>query len=153
MGRASMGVRGIMLKDNDHVVEMDIIQNPKTAELLVVMENGLGKSTTMEDYRVQKRGGSGVKTANITERTGHIVGARVINEDTNEDLLLISKGGQVIRLNLKQVPSKGRATQGVYLMRIDESDKIASMSTLYAETPEEAAEAEAKENQAQTELA
>ncbi len=151
MGRASMGVRGISLKDNDRVVEMDVIQNPKTAELLVVMENGLGKSTTMEDYRLQKRGGSGVKTANVTERTGHIIGARVINEDTNEDLLLISKAGQVIRLNLKQVPSKGRATQGVYLMRMDEKDMVASMSTLYAETPEEAETAEATEQQ--TELA
>ncbi|MBP7898332.1 DNA gyrase subunit A [Candidatus Gracilibacteria bacterium] len=151
MGRASMGVRGISLKDNDRVVEMDVIQNPKTAELLVIMENGLGKSTTMEDYRLQKRGGSGVKTANVTERTGHIIGARVINEDTNEDLLLISKAGQVIRLNLKQVPSKGCATQGVYLMRMDEKDMVASMSTLYAETPEEAETAEAAEQQ--TELA
>ncbi len=155
MGRSSMGVRGISLKDNDRVVEMDVIQNPLTAELLVVMENGLGKSTTMEDYRLQKRGGSGVKTANVTERTGHIIGARVINEDTNEDLLLISKAGQVIRLNLRQIPSKGRATQGVYLMRMDEKDKVASMSTLYAETAEEVAQADAAAAaaSAQTEIA
>ncbi len=153
MGRSSMGVRGILLKDSDCVVEMDIIQNSLTAELLVVMENGLGKSTTMEEYRLQKRGGSGIKTANVTERTGHIVGARVINEDTNEDLLLISKGGQVIRMNLKQIPSKGRATQGVYLMRMDEKDMVASMSTLYAETPEELEALDEKEGQAQTEIA
>lgn len=154
MGRASMGVRGISLKDNDVVVEMDVIQDPKTAELLVIMENGIGKSTNMEEYRIQKRGGSGVKTANVTERTGHIIGARVINEDTNEDLLLISKAGQVIRVNLKQIPSKGRATQGVYLMRMDEKDKVASMSTLYAETPEEAAAADAAAaaQSAQTEM-
>jgi DNA gyrase subunit A len=151
MGRASMGVRGILLKDQDRVVEMDIIQNSKTSELLVVMENGLGKSTNMEEYRLQNRGGSGVKTANITERTGHIVGARVVNDDTNEDLLLISKSGQVIRLNIRQIPSKGRATQGVYLMRLDENDKVASMSTLYAETPEEAGETEKKE-ESQTEM-
>ncbi len=157
MGRSSMGVRGISLKDSDRVVEMDVIQNPLTAELLVIMENGLGKSTTMEDYRLQKRGGSGVKTANVTERTGHIIGARVINEDTNEDLLLISKAGQVIRVNLRQIPSKGRATQGVYLMRMDAKDMVASMSTLYAETPEEAAQldadAAAAAASAQTEIA
>ncbi len=151
MGRASMGVRGISLKDSDHVVEMDVIQNKLTAELLVIMENGLGKSTNMEEYRLQKRGGSGVKTANVTERTGHIIGARVINEDTNEDLLLISKAGQVIRVNLKQIPSKGRATQGVYLMRMDEKDMVASMSTLYAEVPETEI-TESVEEKAQTQI-
>jgi len=133
MGRPSIGVRGINLKSEDKVVEMDIIKKPETAELLVIMENGLGKMTKTTNYRLQTRGGTGVKTANLTEKTGKIVGAKILEEDTNADLILMSKAGQVIRLHSKNIPSQGRATQGVYLMRMRPKDKVASLSLISLE--------------------
>ena len=131
MGRASIGVRGMKLKKDDYVVEMDVVKNPETTELLVIMGNGLGKMTKIANYRYQSRGGTGVKTANITEKTGKVIGAKVIEKDTTDaDLIMISKSGQVIRLNTKQIPSQGRATQGVYLMRLRPKDKVASISLI-----------------------
>src|SRR3989338_7572880 len=130
MGRASIGVRGMRLKSGDQVVEMDIIKDPENAELLVVMENGLGKMTATKNYRFQSRGGTGVKTANITAKTGKIIGAKVLYKSTDADLIIISKIGQVIRLHSKNIPSQGRATQGVYLMRMKPNDKVASISLI-----------------------
>lgn len=148
-GRASMGVRGIRLKGSDTVVDMDVVKDPNTAELLVIMENGLGKCTKLTDYRMQTRGGSGVKTANITAKTGCIVGSRVIDEKSNEDIIIISKQGVIIRLNLKSIPSQGRATQGVYLMRLHENDKVASTTVIeHAEETSEGEEEAVDENQA-----
>ncbi len=131
-GRASMGVRGIRIKDDDEVVDMDVIKakSIEHAELLVIMENGLGKCTGVADYRIQTRGGTGVKTANVTAKTGKIVGAKVIDENSKGDLIIVSKQGQIIRLNLKSIPSQGRATQGVYLMRMNENDTVASTSVI-----------------------
>jgi DNA gyrase subunit A len=130
MGRNSMGVRGIRLKAEDTVVQMDVVQDEEKSELLVVMENGLSKSTKITNYRFQGRGGTGVKTATLTPRTGKIVGARVLEENTEADLIIISKEGQMIRLPLNEIPSRGRATQGVYVMRLNENDKVASMSII-----------------------
>ena len=127
MGRASMGVRGIKVRTGDEVVEMDVVKDPK-ANLLVVMENGLGKCTPVEEYRFQSRGGSGVKTANLTVKTGKLVGARVIEPGTEGDIMIVSKKGVMIRTNLENVPPRGRATQGVYIMRVKNDDKVASMS-------------------------
>ena len=128
MGRASIGVRGIKLKQDDVVMEMDVIKDLESSELLVVMENGLGKMTKTQNYRLQTRGGTGVKTANITPKTGRIIGAKILDENTNADLIIMSKSGQVIRLHSSNIPSQGRATQGVYLMRMKLSDKVASIS-------------------------
>ncbi|MBI5753793.1 DNA gyrase subunit A [Candidatus Peregrinibacteria bacterium] len=130
MGRPSIGVRGMKLKGSDEVVEMDVVKDPNIAELLVIMENGLGKMTTVQEYRFQARGGSGVKTANITAKTGKIVGAKILDHNTDADLIIISKAGQVIRLHSKQIPSQGRTTQGVYLMRMRPNDKVASISLI-----------------------
>lgn len=130
MGRASTGVRGIRLKKDDEVVGMEVVRNPKESRLLVVMENGLSKTTEVEEYRFQGRGGGGVKTANVTQKTGKVVGARVLDNDMKGDLILISSNGQMIRLPLKQVPTSGRATQGVYVMRMKPEDKIASLSLI-----------------------
>ncbi len=127
MGRASMGVRGIKVKAGDEVVEMDIMKDLKS-DLFVVMENGLGKRTPIEEYRFQARGGSGVKTANLNDKTGKLVGARVLEPGTEGDIIIVSKKGVMIRTNLKSVPARGRATQGVYLMRVKNDDKVASMS-------------------------
>ena len=128
MGRASIGVRGIKLKKDDIVVEMDVMKITEKTELLVVMGNGLGKMTETKNYRLQTRGGTGVKTANITAKTGKIIGAKVLGETTDADMILMSKSGQVIRLHVKNIPSQGRATQGVYLMRLKPTDKVASIS-------------------------
>ena len=137
MGRSSIGVRGIRLKGDDRVVEMDVVPDPENTELLVIMENGLGKMTRITDYRFQSRGGTGVKTANLSDKTGQIVGAKVLNKDTDADLILMSKSGQVIRLNSKGIPSRGRATQGVYLMRLRPNDKVASLSIVDLKIEEE----------------
>lgn len=134
MGRASMGVRGIRLKKDDFVVEMDVVHtSPEQARLLVVMENGLGKNTQITAYRFQTRGGSGVKTANLTAKTGKVVGAKVLFEDDQGDLIMMSKHGQMIRLSLKDIPDRGRATQGVIMMRMKEGDKVSSISLIKME--------------------
>jgi len=109
---------------------MDVVKNPETAELLVVMENGLGKFSYVKDYRLQKRGGTGVKTANITQKTGKVAGAKIVDETIEGDLLIISKEGQTIKIDIKNIPVQGRATQGVYLMRLNGNDKVASISII-----------------------
>ena len=144
MGRPSIGVRGIRLKEGDKVVEMDVIPDPDNTELLVVMENGLGKMTKLTDYRHQNRGGSGVKTANITDKTGRVVGAKTIDRVTDADLILMSKSGQAIRLHTSAIPSRGRATQGVYLMRLRPNDKVASLSIVELKSEEEILEEQQK---------
>lgn len=136
MGRNAAGVRGIRLKGKDEVVGMDIINKDaaKEGSFLTVLENGYGKLTPVKDYRIQSRGGSGVKIAKVTSKTGEVVGGFLYNhkasaEEAKNDLILISQKGQVIRLPLKTVPNLGRATQGVRLMRFkDEGDKVASMA-------------------------
>lgn len=130
MGRSSMGVRGIRLKGGDIVVQMDVINDEETSKLLVVMENGLSKSTKVANYRFQARGGTGVKTATLTPRTGKIVGARILQDGMIGDLIVISKEGQMIRLPLNEIPTSGRATQGVYIMRMKDKDKVASISLI-----------------------
>ncbi|MBD3361014.1 DNA gyrase subunit A [Candidatus Peregrinibacteria bacterium] len=144
MGRASIGVRGIKLKPGDRVVEMNTVKEPETTELLVVMENGLGKMTKITNYRLQTRGGSGVKTANVTEKTGKIVGAKIIDKSTDADLIIISKAGQVIRMHTNNIPSRGRATQGVYLMRMRPTDKVASISLIHRDVKEKIIEEKEK---------
>ncbi len=135
MGRAAAGVRGIRLKKDDEVVRMDINEksvNDKNLDLLVVTENGYGKRTSITEYRIQGRGGTGIKTANITSKTGKIVGSRLINnKDLDHDMIIISDKGQVIRLPLKSVSHLGRSTQGVRLMKFkDVKDKVASITLI-----------------------
>jgi len=130
MGRASMGVRGIKLANEDKVVEMDVIKDTEIAKLLVIMQNGLGKFSKIINYRKQTRGGKGVKTAKITEKTGEIIGAKIVENKVDNDLIVISKHGQIIRLPIKNIPTIGRATQGVRLMRMKENDKVASISII-----------------------
>jgi len=135
MGRTASGVRGMRLKSNDHIVGMDVVLTElvknKILELLVVSENGLGKRTPLDEYKVQSRGGSGIKTMNITPKTGKIISVNIINTTEERDLMAISVKGQVIRTPLKTIPSLGRATQGVRVMRFKEDgDKVASMTLL-----------------------
>ena len=133
MGRTASGVRGIRLKTDDLLVGAEIITKSKEkgSRLLIVTENGFGKTTTIDNYHFQGRGGSGLKTAKINEKTGKIIGSRLISEKTEfTDLLLISQARQTIRLPLSSVPVLARATQGVKLMRFKgKEDKVGS-STL-----------------------
>ncbi len=132
MGRSAAGVRGINLKKGDEAVGMDAIsRNQKGNQLLVLTENGFGKRTDLKAYKIQKRGGSGVKTVKITTRTGRLVSAHIVNADNLEaDLITTSTKGQIIRVPLKSVSVLGRATQGVRVMRLNKSDKIAATAVL-----------------------
>src|SRR3989339_730870 len=147
MRRISMGVRGIKLKNDDQVVEMEVSENPEESKLVVVTENGLGKSTELVNYRNQRRGGSGIKTANVTAKTGPIMKAEIIHKDQEGDIIIISRQGQTIRLNLKDIPDRGRSTQGVYLMRMKNNDKIASISIINKEDEGEETPPEVNEKQ------
>ncbi len=149
MGRSAAGVYGIRLADNDRVVEAGVIRDASKSKLMVVMENGLGKMSPVTEYRFQGRGGSGVKAAQLTTKTGDIIGAVVLEEGAEGDLLCISKQGQTIRMGLKDIPSRGRATQGVIVMRLDPPDKVATMSVvMFDKEAEEALAAAAEEERA-----
>ncbi|PIY93315.1 MAG: DNA gyrase subunit A [Candidatus Magasanikbacteria bacterium CG_4_10_14_0_8_um_filter_32_14] len=133
MGRTASGVRAIKLKSTDEVVGMSIIDNSlvkmKVLELLVVSENGLGKKTKINEYKVQGRGGSGIKTMAITTKTGKIISSQMVNITEEKDIMIISVKGQVIRTSLKSISTLGRATQGVRIMRFkDPNDKIAAIA-------------------------
>jgi DNA gyrase subunit A len=135
MGRTAGGVRAIRLKSGDFVRSMDILSPEKAASknqrILVVTENGFGKTTALKEYKVQGRGGSGIKTAKITPKTGAIVRAAILGDEAKEkDLLVISQKGQTIRVEISAVPSLGRATQGVRIMRLNAGDKIASTAVI-----------------------
>ncbi|HEY5601145.1 MAG TPA: DNA gyrase subunit A, partial [Patescibacteria group bacterium] len=130
MGRDTMGVKGINLKNGDEIIGMDVLaQNDLNAHLLVIMEKGLGKRTAFKEWPKQLRGGSGVKAAQVTDRTGKLVSARVVTEE-DEALVLTSQSGQLIRLPLKSVPKLGRPTQGVTLIRLKPGDKVAAAATV-----------------------
>ncbi len=130
MGRSAAGVRGIKLSAGDYVVEAALIRDPSHSQLMVVMENGLGKMTPVTEYRFQGRGGTGVKVAQLTAKTGDIVGGCVLQQGEDGDLLCISKQGQMIRMRLSDIPSRGRATQGVIVMRLNARDKVATMNVV-----------------------
>ncbi len=130
MGRASQGVRGIRLKGEDKVVDMSIVSDETKNCLLVIMENGIGKATKVNEYRLQSRGGSGVKTASLSTKTGKLVSGKVIDTDRQMDVIIISKQGQTIRMSWDEVPQQGRATQGVRLMKMPDSDYVASVSVI-----------------------
>ena len=128
MGRTATGVRGITLEDeNDEVVGMISIDNPETT-VLVVSEKGYGKRTDIDDYRVTNRGGKGVKTLNITDKTGKLVAIKGVTD--NEDLMIINKSGIIIRIGVSELRTMGRATQGVRLITLKENDEIASVAKI-----------------------
>lgn len=133
MGRTAAGVRAIRLKKADEVVGMDIVEsqtaNTKNQKLLVVMEHGYGKQTLLTQYKKQRRGGAGIKTAKLTPKTGNVVSGRIVEGDTAE-LIAISRKGQVIRTTLEAIPVLSRATQGVRIMKMDDGDAVASITTL-----------------------
>ncbi|MDB5189412.1 MAG: gyrase subunit gyrase subunit protein [Parcubacteria group bacterium] len=133
MGRTAAGVRGMTVKKDDRVVSAEVVSgSDKNAALLVIMDKGYGKKTALTEYKVQGRGGSGIKTAEVTSKTGEIIGAKVLigDEAKEEEIVVISKKGQVIRCSAGEIPSLSRATQGVRIMKMREGDSIASMVAL-----------------------
>ena len=131
IGRVSQGVIGIRLDDDDEVIGMESVIAGGKATLLAITENGFGNRTELEEYRVQKRGGRGVITYKITPKTGKLVGVRIATEE--DDVMLITDTGTIIRINVKDISILGRSTQGVTLMRTNDGGKVVSIETL---TPE-----------------
>ncbi|WP_201985395.1 DNA gyrase subunit A [Hymenobacter rubidus] len=139
MGRAAAGVRGISLSDTpgDRVVGMVCLADP-SQELLVVSENGFGKRSSLDEYRVTNRGGKGVRAMKITEKTGNLVAIKDVNDA--DDLMIINKSGITIRLRMSDLRTIGRATQGVRLIKISANDEISSVAKVAAEEKEEEVE-------------
>ena len=143
MGRTATGVRGITLDEDgtDEVIGMICIKDPETETIMVVSENGYGKRSDIEDYRKTNRGGKGVKTLNITEKTGHLVAIKSVTDEN--DLMIINKSGITIRLKVSDVRIMGRATQGVRLIDLEKrNDQIASVCKVASESEEESAPAD-----------
>ena len=135
VGRVTQGVIGMRIDDDDSVIGMEPIIQGGKATLLAITENGFGKRTELDEYRVQNRGGRGVITYKITPKTGDIVGIRVVNG--TEDVMLITDTGTIIRLKVEEVSILGRATQGVTLMRTNDGCKVVSIETIEPEEDEE----------------
>lgn len=134
MGRAAAGVKGISLAKNDMVIDMDIVHEGAT--VLIVTENGYGKRTPIEEYRAQTRGGKGIKTLNVTQRNGAIVGLKVIRAE--DDIMIITQAGVLIRLNVDTISTMGRYTQGVRLIRLDgEDQRVATVARVEKSEVEE----------------
>ena len=131
MGRNTMGVRGIRLDQGDRVISMDVIDKNAKVDLLTIMENGLGKKTSVDQFRGQRRGGKGVKVAKVTPKTGKVAFAQVIPPNCN-DVIITSKRGQVVKLELSSVPRRSRNTQGVFLMRFSNkaADHVSSATCI-----------------------
>jgi len=129
MGRAASGIRGIRLKRGDEVIGMEVIKEKYSqTHLLVVSEDGFGKRTDLKEYRLQKRGGTGIKTSKVTPKTGNLMASAILEQE--QDLIVISQKGQVIRIQITSIPKLSRATQGVRIMRLDRGDKVASITCI-----------------------
>lgn len=140
MGRASRGVRGIRLRAGDHVIGMDIVE--KDTSLFVISEYGYGKRTKVSQFTPHARGGVGIRSAVVNSKTGPLVSVKALNS-LDQEIIIISAQGQTIRLGLKDIPSLGRATQGVRIMRLNDGDKVVSLALVDKKTevdqePEEA---------------
>jgi DNA gyrase subunit A len=130
MGRGAAGVKAMKLDKGDHVVAALVVPKlEKKYSLLIISSNGYGKRTEIGEYKIQKRGGSGIKTANVTPKTGNIISGMIVDEET-EELVAMSQKSQVIRTDVKEIPLLGRSTQGVRIMKLREKDVIASLICL-----------------------
>jgi DNA gyrase subunit A len=130
MGRNTMGVRGISIGKEDKVIQMDLIPKSSKPFILTIMQNGYGKKTSTEQFPKQGRGGKGVKVAEVTSKTGKIASTQVISEKAKE-LIVTSKKGQIVKMDIKDIPALSRSTQGVILMRFSkEADTVASATCI-----------------------
>ena len=135
MGRPAAGVRGISLEKEDRVVAQSVVVTDAT--LLVAGENGIGKRTPFDEYRIQSRGGKGIITMKTTEKTGGVVGALTVRDA--DEIMLITTGGQMVRTFVKDIREAGRNTQGVKLIDLAESDKLQAIAPVISEQQEVAA--------------
>jgi DNA gyrase subunit A len=126
MGRVARGVRGIRLRPGDQVIGMDIVE--KGADIFVISKYGYGKRTSIDQFTPHARGGVGIRSAVVNDKTGELVGVKRLDEDDGQEVIIISKNGQTIRLGLKDIPSLGRATQGVRIMRLNDGDEVVSLT-------------------------
>jgi DNA gyrase subunit A len=133
MGRIAAGVRGIRLAENDEVVSAIVISNSNS--ILTVTENGFGKRSPIEEYRLQKRGGKGIRGIKKSERNGLVIDAKQVND--NDEIIIISDLGKMIRMDLTKVRVIGRTTQGVKLINIDENEKVVGMDSVARENKDE----------------
>jgi DNA gyrase subunit A len=133
MGRTAYGVRGITLRDDDAVVAMEVVREGGT--MLTVTQSGYGKRTELEEYRLQSRGGVGIINIQTSERNGKVVGIAYVHDD--DELMLISQQGMILRMVAKDVRSIGRATQGVRLLGVEEGDQVVSVARLAEKESEE----------------
>jgi DNA gyrase subunit A len=135
MGRSATGVRGIRISEQDHVIDMDIVNDDD--DVLIVTAKGYGKRTPMSEYRIQSRGGKGIKTLNVTQKNGNVVGLKVVRDD--EDLMIITALGTLIRTSMSGISTMGRNTQGVKLINIKDPDEVATVARVEKyEEPENA---------------
>lgn len=136
MGRAARGVRGVRLRPNDTVVGMDVVTDPKAQKLVAISKNGYGKLTAVNNFPAHKRGGVGIKVAAVTAKTGPIAAVHTLDPEAKE-IIMMSTGGQAIRVAVKSLPTLGRATQGVRVMRLNDGDFIASIGVIPKEEEDE----------------
>ena len=137
MGRTDVGVRGIRLRDGDYVIGAGV--SGAGTDLLSVTENGYGKRTPIGEYTVQNRGGLGLKNYNITDKTGRVVDMKIVNDD--DDLLVVSDDGTIIRMAVSDISVLGRSTQGVRVMNVNEGAKVISIARTEKEEAEDGADA------------
>lgn len=135
VGRTSMGVKGITLGKDDYVIGMEPITSEKDNYILAITENGFGKRTEVEEYRPQSRAGKGILTYKTTEKTGHIIGVKVVTD--NDDVMLITASGVIIRIKVNDISILGRNTQGITLMRTSEGGRVVNLAKLVSEEVEE----------------
>ena len=138
MGRSATGVKGIQLSDGDEVIDMDVVDLNR--DVLIVTAKGYGKRTPVSEYRIQSRGGKGIKTINVTEKNGRVVGLKVVNDDN--DLMIITTSGTIIRTSVAGISEMGRYTQGVRLIHIREDDEVSSVTEVDRASDSEDGESE-----------
>jgi DNA gyrase subunit A len=136
MGRGSSGVKGIELNDDEDVVGAEVVE--QNAEVLIVTEKGYGKKTPIDEYRLTHRGSKGVKTLNVTDKNGKLVSLRTVYED--EDLIIITDNGMTIRMEISQISTLSRNTQGVRLINLKDDQKVSATAIIEKEDEEESVE-------------
>lgn len=135
MGRVSRGVRGIRLRAGDNVIGMDIVQ--EKSSIFVISQYGYGKRTKVAQFTAHARGGVGIRSAIVNTKTGKLIGVKTLSDDESQEVIIVSSQGQTIRLGLKDIPSLGRATQGVRIMRLNDGDEVVSLALVDAAPDDE----------------
>jgi DNA gyrase subunit A len=143
MGRVSRGVRGIRLRAGDEAIGMVVVE--EDVNIFVISEKGYGKRTKVSQFTAHARGGVGIRSAIVNSKTGKLMGVASLKQDDDQEVIIISKGGQTIRLGMGNIPEISRATQGVRVMRLKDDDSVASMGLVKAEPPEDEETAEASD--------